>query len=231
MIFYVGVIIMNQQSSYVVPTYPQLQQKEIKQEVMMPNKNNLNKSETKHMLFFSNHCPHSVSLLKELQKENKVDDVELICVDNRVVKENIIYVTMPNYQQMPLPPMINSVPTLCILPNYEILTGKQIKHYFMPLVKELSQEKQQLNNEPNAFSLGSETNGSYGVSSDTFSFWDTTHEELSASGNGGMKQTYTYSTLEDTHKTEPIYTPQDDTNEGKQTLTLEQLQQQRQNEL
>jgi len=222
---------MNQQSSYVVPTYPQLNQKEVKQEVTMPNKMNLNKSETKHMLFFSNHCPHSVTLLKELQKENKLDNIELICVDNRSVKDNIIYIIMPNRQQMPLPPMIHSVPTLCILPNYEILTGAQIKHYFLPIVKEIQQEKEQLNKEPNSFSLGLETNGAYGVSSDTYSFWDTTHEELSASGNGGMKQVYSYSTIDESQKTDPIYTPQEDTNNGKQTLTLDQLQQQRQNEL
>ena len=126
--------------------------------------------------------------------------------------------------------MINSVPTLCILPNHEILKGIQIKHYFIPLMKDLEQEKQKLNQEPNAFDLGQETNGSFGVSSDSFSFWDSTQDDLSASGNGGLKQMYSYATIEGQSNNE-IYTPQEESKESKQGLSLEQLQQQRQNEL
>ena len=219
---------MNQKSSYVVPTYPQL--KSATNEDMMPNKKNLNQVETKHLLFFSHNCPHSTALLEELNKQNKLAGVDLICIDNRHVKDNIVYITLQQNQQMPLPPMINSVPSLCILPNHEILKGVQIKHYFIPITKSLEQEKQKLNEEPNAFTLGKETNGSYGVSSDSFSFWDSTQDELSASGNGGMKQMYSYATIEG-QGGEQIYTPQEKSKDSKQGITMEQLQQQRQNEI
>ena len=42
---------------------------------------------------------------------------------------------------MPLPPMINSVPTLCILPNHEILKGKQILEYYTPISKNIEVAK------------------------------------------------------------------------------------------
>ncbi len=232
MIFNIDVFIMNQQSSYVVPTYPQLQNKnpQIPQEGMIPNKQNMNPENTKNLLFYSHNCPHSLSILNDLNKANKINEIELICVDNRHIKDNITYITLPGNQHMPLPPMINSVPTLCILPNHEIFKGAQIKHYLLPIAKTLEQEKQAINHEPNAFALGSETNGTFGVSSDNFSFWDSTHEEMSASGNAGLKQMYSYATV-DSQANESIYTPQDNSKEKKQNISLEQLQQQRQNEL
>ena len=69
----------------------------------------------------------------------------------------------------------------------------------------------------------------FGVSSDNFSFWDSDHEELSASGNGGMKQMYDYVAVENNNM-EQIYTPPDQS-EVKNNISLEQLQQQRQNEI
>ena len=61
-------------------------------------------------------------------------------------------------------------------------------------------------------------------SSDNFSFWDSTHEEMSASGNAGLKQMYSYATV-DSQANESIYTPQDNSKEKKQNISLEQLQQ------
>ncbi len=222
---------MNQQNSYVIPQYPQMQKNESKQEDRIPNKKIMNQGDTNHLLFFSHYCPHSKSLLEELNKRNKLEHVELICIDNRFTKDNIIYITLQQNQNMPLPPMINSVPTLCILPNHEILKGGQIKHYFLPITKTLEEEKIKINQEPNSFDIGQETNGMFGVSSDHFSFWDSSEDDLSASGNGGMKQMYSYATIEGDNQHGQIYTPQEDSKESKQKMSLEQLQQQRQNEL
>jgi saccharopine dehydrogenase-like NADP-dependent oxidoreductase len=47
------------------------------------------------------------------------------------------------------------------------------------------------NGEPLAFSLGA---ANFGVASDSFSFWDMSDEELSAKGNGGLRQMYNYAT-------------------------------------
>ena len=128
--------------------------------------------------------------------------------------------------------MITCVPTLCIMPNYEILKGGQIVEYFAPMSKSINDERQKLNMEPNSFSLESETNGSFGVSSDSFSFWDTNHDELSAQGNGGTRQMYTYASIESTNNhSENIYTPTEDLSEKQEPISLDKIQQERNNEL
>ena len=53
---------MQQNSSYVVPSYPQLNNnssKQIPNKELIPNKTNLNNEEIKHLLFFSHYCNHS----------------------------------------------------------------------------------------------------------------------------------------------------------------------------
>lgn len=199
---------------------------------MMPNKQNLNKTNPKHLLFFSELCAHSKEVLANLRQKNFLDKVQLICIDNRYIENNITHIYLNPQQTMPLPPMITCVPTLCIMPNYEILKGGQIVEYFAPMSKSINDERQKLNMEPNSFSLESETNGSFGVSSDSFSFWDTNHDELSAQGNGGTRQMYTYASIESTNNhSENIYTPTEDLSEKQEPVSLDKIQQERNNEL
>ena len=199
---------------------------------MMPNKQNLNKTNPKHLLFFSELCAHSKEVLANLRQKNFLDKVQLICIDNRYIENNITHIYLNPRQTMPLPPMITCVPTLCIMPNYEILKGGQIVEYFAPMSKSINDERQKLNMEPNSFSLESETNGSFGVSSDSFSFWDTNHDELSAQGNGGTRQMYTYASIESTNNhSENIYTPTEDLSDKQEPVSLDKIQQERNNEL
>ena len=214
---------MNQKNSYVVPTSNQMKNQE-----MIPNKKNLNQATTKHLLFFSNYCKHSKILLDQLNKNNLIEKVELLSIDNRYVKENVNYIILPTQQHMPLPPMIQSVPTLCILPNHEILKGAEIMNYFTPISRTIREERNKIDMDPNPFDITNETSGGFGVSSDNFSYWDTNHDELSASGSGGTKQMYDYVAVD--HNDEQIYTPQEDTS-NKKPMNLEELQQQRQNEI
>ena len=130
---------------------------------------------------------------------------------------------------MPLPPMITCVPTMCITPAYEILQGEKILDYFLPIVKNLNDEKTLINMEPNSFSLEKETIGQFGVSSDNYSFWDSNEQDLSAKGNGGMKQTYNYSCITDNNG--EIYTPPDLESSNKSSLNLDEIQKQRNEEL
>ena len=224
---------MNQNSSYVVPTYPQLNKENTqnmqippRQHMTMPNKGQI---ETKQMLFYSSFCKNCNVLLNELSKKGILEKVDLISIDNRFVKENIVYINLSNNTQMPLPPMINEVPSLCLLPNYEILKGGDIYNYFVPLTKNINEERNKLNTEPDPFCLDNETIGSHGVSSDNFSFWDTTHEELSASGNGGERQMYNYASISQPSQT--IQLEQEGPKESKISMSLEQLQQQRNAEI
>lgn len=230
---------MNQNSSYIVPSYPQLKEKNHENknkeysdlnENLVPSKKNMNVNEIKHLLFYSTFCKYSSELLEHMKKNNFLEKIDLICIDSRFINDNITYISLPNNQSMPLPPMINSVPTLCILPNHEILTGKKILNYFQPISKNIQDERNKINLEPNPFSLDKETIGSYGVSSDNFSFWDCQTEELSACGDGGERQMYNYSSIQN-EKDSQIYTPSEEIKEKKQNMSLEQLQEKRNNEI
>jgi hypothetical protein len=196
-----------------------------------PNKNNLNNSDTKHLLFFSNYCEHSKELLAKLKQKNVLDKVHLVCIDNRFVKNNITYVYIDSTQTMPLPPMITCVPTMCILPNYEVLKGTEIMDYFVPITTNIGDARNELNVEPNAFSIESETNGLFGVSSDNFSFWDTASEDLTAQGNAGTRQMYNYASIRENNQEEQIYTPVEEESGDKLSMNLEQIQQQRNSEI
>lgn len=196
-----------------------------------PNKKNLNSQETKHLLFFSEYCKHSIELLSSLKQKNQLESIELICIDSRYAKDNITYINVSDTKTMTLPPMINCVPTLCILPNYEILQGSKIMEYYTPMSKNIEEAREEINAEPNAFSLGSETNGSFGVSSDNFSFWDTGSDELSAQGDGGMRQMYTYSPANNYGSENEINTPAEEVSSNTTSLDMEQIQQKRNNEI
>jgi len=89
----------------------------------------------------------------------------------------------------------------------------------------LNNEATNFNGEPNSFSLGRESMGGFGVASDNYSFLDQTADELSAKGNGGMRQLYNYATLDLVDK---IETPPDNYSPDKVgSVSLEQLQQKR----
>jgi hypothetical protein len=87
--------------------------------------------------------------------------------------------------------------------------------------------------EPMAFSLGGLGGGSYGgIVSDNFSFLDQGPEDLNAKGNGGLRQMHSYFGL---NAADQIETPKDDfdykQSKNSQNLTVEQLQQQREQDI
>tara|TARA_Y100000389_G_scaffold203265_1_gene251152 strand:+ start:32192 stop:32800 length:609 start_codon:yes stop_codon:yes gene_type:complete len=195
---------------------------------IFPDKN-LNSAQVKHLLFYSEYCTHSKELLSKLKQKNLLDKMVLINIDNRYVKNNLTYLIIDNKETMPLPPMITCVPTMCITPAYEILQGEKILEYFLPIVNNIEDEKTMINIEPNSYSLDNETIGQFGVSSDNYSYWDTDPDDLSAKGNGGLKQMYNYASINNNDA--EIYTPPDLENANKSSLNLDEIQQQRNNEL
>lgn len=180
-------------------------------------------------LYFSNNCKHCLKLLDELNKNNVIKKINMICIDNRFKKENVVYIVINN-NELPLPPMINCVPMMTISPTNEILKGKEIYNYFIPLIENITEERSKINLEPDPFCINNETIGEFGVTSDNFSFWDTSPDELSASGNGGIKQLYNYSQI-NSENSEKIYTPSLEESDNKNNMSLEQLQKIRNEEL
>lgn len=148
---------------------------------------------SKNELYYSKHCNKCSKLLEQFNKFGLHTEFNYICIDNRKMVNNIIYIIMPNGVSFPLPPMINRVPTLLTKPGNEVLVGEeQILIYVKPKAKNINEEKTMLFSEPSPFSIGNDSGNLYGVNSDKFSFLDT---DLRAEGDGGKDQMYSYATI------------------------------------
>jgi hypothetical protein len=181
----------------------------------------------KHELYFSKYCKHSSKLLEDLNQLGMGKKFNYISIDKRVVKQNVTYILNPDGTSFPLPPMINRVPVLLLKPNHEILVGDQILEYVKPQIKNINEEKTMLFNEPNPYMFKGA--GGIGVVSDEFSFLDSSVSELSAQGNGGMRQMYNYVALDSKPDSMSIPTQFDPDKQPKLSMTLEQLENQRKN--
>ena len=130
---------------------------------------------------------------------------------------------MENGQEILLPPTVNKVPALLLLnQGHKVLFEQEITNYLEP--KQLAVQKQvtQNNMEPMAFSLGG---SAFGVASDNYSFLDQSSDDLSAKGDGGMRQQYHYASI---NYTDNIETPPENYEPDKVgNVSMEQLQQKR----
>lgn len=178
------------------------------------------------ILYYSNFCENSKILLSNISKSNVKNDIHFICIDKRIQKNNETYIILENGQHIILPKTITAVPALLLInQNYKILLGNEITEYLKPDHNPIVQQKEISHDlEPTAFSMN---NSIYGVNSDNYSFLDQNSDELSAKGNGGLRQMYNYASLNHNDK---INTPPDDyipdkVNEG----ALEQYQNERNN--
>ena len=157
------------------------------------------------VLYYSNYCDNSKKLLGYLSKSSIKNNLHYVCIDRRLKKNNAIYVILENNQELLLPHTINAVPALLLInDNYKVLFGDSIKTYLKPINEIQNNISTNFNGEPSAFSLG---DGLTGVVSDNYSFLDQSSEDLSAKGNGGLRQLRNYATLE--HK-DSIETPPED---------------------
>lgn len=183
------------------------------------------------IIYYSNHCDKSKTVLTTLSKSRIQDDIHFLCIDKRVRSgPSSWHIVTESGEKVLLPPQVNRVPALLLLnKGHQVLYGDQILQHFQPKDVALNAAATNYNGEPNAFSLGRESMGGFGVASDNFSFLDQSADELSAKGNGGMRQMYNYATIDIIDK---IETPPDNYSPDKVgSVSLEQLQQQRSLEL
>jgi hypothetical protein len=184
------------------------------------------------ILYYSKFCEHSNKLLQTLSKTTQ-KDIHFICIDKRVKDtNNKMFIVLENGQKIVMPENVNRVPALLLLnQNYQVLYGEAILNHLKPAQEIAVKKATQNNMEPMAFSFGS---GGFGdIVSDAYSFLDQGSEELEAKGSGGMRQMHNYVDLNYSDK---ISTPNDEqeykgANKISGELTIEQLQQQRDNEL
>jgi hypothetical protein len=184
------------------------------------------------ILYYSNFCEHSKKLLQTISKVNVGKEIHFICIDKRIKDaNNKIYIILENGQKIIMPENVNRVPALLLLnQGFNVLYGEAILQHLKP--RQEAQVKQATFNnlEPMAFSFGSGMNN---IVSDNYSFLDMDSDSLSAKGNGGVRQMHNYVDL---NYADQISTPADEheyknSNRLPEGLTVEQLQQQRDQEL
>ena len=183
------------------------------------------------IIYYSNHCDKSKAVLTTLSKSRLQDEIHFLCIDKRVRSgPSSWHIVTETGEKVLLPPQVNRVPALLLLnKGHQVLYGDQILQHFQPKDAALNAAATNYNGEPNAFSLGRESMGGFGVASDNFSFLDQSADELSAKGDGGMRQMYNYATIDIIDK---IETPPDNYSPDKVgSVSLEQLQQQRNSEI
>ena len=180
------------------------------------------------ILYYSNYCSFSNSILSKLSKSQIKDDIHFICIDNRVNKNNETYIILPNQKEILLPRTINKVPALMLLNRgSRIIYGEDILQYTQPVINNNANNTMDKIIDPEAFCF-SDIN-SYGVMSDNFSFLDQSIESMSAKGNGGLRQLRNYATLQDNNF---IETPPDDYVPNKiGDMSMEKIQNERANAL
>lgn len=179
------------------------------------------------ILYYSNFCDNCKTLLQNLAKSQEKKDIHFICIDTRIQKNNKTYIVLQNEQEILLPPQVNRVPALLLLnqKDQNIIFGEEISKNIKPTENLFTTNKPQVikqSEEPIAFSF---SGGACGVVSDNFSFWDQDSDQLSAKGDGGMRQLYNYSTI---NQNDSISTPEEDYQPDKiGEVSVEKLQQQR----
>ena len=181
------------------------------------------------ILYYSNYCDNSKKLISILSKSKISKDIHFICIDKRIKKSNnVFYIQLENGQEILLPSIITKVPALLLLNNNnEILYGNDIYNYLNPREKEINNNAVNNQGEPSAFSFYG--NSVYGVSSDLYSYLDQNSDDLSAKGNGGMRQMYNYCGIDQYNN---ITTPDDEYQADKiGDVSLEKLKQERNNDL
>jgi hypothetical protein len=109
--------------------------------------------------------------------------------------------------------------------GHQVLYGDQILAHLQPRDTAINMVATNNNGEPSPFSLNDDCIGGYGVASDSFSYWDQSSDDLSAKGNGGMRQLYNYATIDSDIR---IDAPKEDYTPDKiGSVSLENLQQKR----
>ena len=184
------------------------------------------------IIYYSNSCDRCKAVLTALSKSQVSNDIHFLCIDRRVKSSTgAVHILTEGGEKVLLPPQVNRVPALLLLnKGHQVLYGDQILQHFQPKNVALNDQATGFNGEPNAFALGRESMGSgFGVASDNYSFLDQSADELSAKGNGGMRQLYNYATIDLVDK---IETPPDTYSPDKVgSVSMEQLQQKRQSEI
>ena len=180
------------------------------------------------VLYYSKFCNHCKELITRIAKTKTKNEIHFICIDSREKHtDGTTNIILENGQRILLPPNIKTVPAILLLHHgNRVLEGiKEILHYLKPGEETIMNQATNHNGEPQAFSfceMGSSL-------SDNYSYLDMSAEDLSAKGNGGLRQMHSYYTI---NQSDSIATPPDDYEPDKVgAVDLGKLQMQRANDV
>ena len=185
------------------------------------------------ILYYSNYCKHSQSIIQTLVKSNLTDKISFVCIDKRSrdPSNGQTYIILENGGKVIMPPNVHSVPSLLIIKEqYRVLMGDDIIKHLHPQIKNTMSANMQQSNEPSGYFLAA-SNGGTNIMSEKFTSYDMTPDELSAKGNGQSRQLYNYISVQDDMNL--INTPPDNYKPDKisNDVTLDTLQQKRMDEI
>lgn len=181
-----------------------------------------------YILYYSEYCNHSKKLIIELSKSQIMKDIHFIKIDKRLKDNGKTFVILDNNQRIILPDAVTKVPALLRMNDFRFFFGDEIKSNLQQHQTNITKVATNNNLEPLSYSLG--YGGGGGIVSDTYSFLDMDDKDLSASGDGGMRQIHSYVKINDDTS---IYTQEENNNQkrGEGNTNIEHLIKQRENDL
>ena len=185
------------------------------------------------ILYYSNYCKHSQSIIQTLVKSNLTDKISFICIDKRKRDENSgnIVIILENGDRVMMPPNIHSVPSLLLIKEqYRVIEGDSIITHLHPEIRTNKLRESNIPTEPTGYMLNSYSTGS-NIMSEKFTSYSLTPDELSAKGNGERREMYNYISAKDNMNV--INTPPDTYKPDKVSndITLDTLQQKRMDDI
>ena len=184
------------------------------------------------ILYYSNYCKHSQRILQTLVKNNLGDKISFICIDKRSQdqKNGQMYIHLENGSKVIFPPNVHSVPTLLLIKDkYRAILGDEIlQHFHNDMKKSFTQA--QPSGDPAGFHISSFSGGN-SISSERFTNYNLTPDDLSAKSTSTNRPLYNYVSVKD--DTLFINTPPDDYKPDKVStnVTVDTLQQKRMDEI
>lgn len=188
------------------------------------------------IFYYSNYCKHSQNVLQFLVKGNLTDKISFICIDKRFFdkKTNQTKISTENGLTTVLPPNVHSVPALLLVnQNYQLLLGDNIINHYEPIVRKNIMKVNLESGEPMGVPIHSiGGSGGSNITSEQFTMYNMTTQELSGKGSGGNRQMYNYVPV-DQMTEHHIQTPPDKWKPDKLSgsITIDNIQKQRNNEI
>ena len=185
-------------------------------------------------LYYSNNCKHSQRVLHFLVKGNLADKLNFLCIDKRRrdPNNNQIYIHLENGQRVIMPPNVHSVPALLLVKqSYRVVLGDDIIQYYQTAASHETKKRIQREViDPVGTSL-MQSSGGMNITSEAYTMYNLTPDELSAKGSSGRRQMYNYVSAND--EIISINTPPDTYQPDKIAgeVTVDTLQQKRMDEI